>query len=142
MPCQSYDSSWDSGSDQRKIRELKKQADMLARIACKALTELEKNQVEDMLLLGDDEVREWWAQHKEADRKEQARQAEKERRERVREEALAKLSSEERELLGIDARTGTKKKRTGKVVPVDEVIEEIAYDLDDLLKQVNGGDWK
>ena len=45
MPCQSYDSSWDSGDDdRRKIRELKKQADMLARIACKALNELENQQ--------------------------------------------------------------------------------------------------
>ena len=60
MPCQSYDSSWDVGDDdRRKIRELKKQADMLARIACKALQELENNEIEDMILLRDDEVREW-----------------------------------------------------------------------------------
>jgi len=49
MPCQSYDSSWDRADDDRqKIKELKKQADMLARISCKALTELEKNEVEDI----------------------------------------------------------------------------------------------
>jgi hypothetical protein len=42
MPCQSYDSSWDRADDDRqKIKELKKQADMLARIACKALSHKE-----------------------------------------------------------------------------------------------------
>lgn len=101
MPCQSYDDSWDNGSSERKIRELKKQADMLARIACKALTELEKNEVEDMLLLGDDEVRTWWKQHKEDDAREQARKAEAERKERVKAEALASLSDEAKELLGL-----------------------------------------
>ena len=60
MPCQSYDDSWDRASDDRdKIRELKKQADMLARIACKALAELENNEIEDLLLLKDEEVRTW-----------------------------------------------------------------------------------
>jgi len=102
MPCQSYDSSWDSGDDdRRKIRELKKQADMLARIACKALNELEKNQIEDMLLLRDDEVRVWWKQHKEDDAREQARVAEIERKERIKAEALASLSDEAKELLGL-----------------------------------------
>ncbi len=90
MPCQSYDNSWDDGSDARKIRELKKQADMLARIACKALTELEDNKISDVLLLKDDEVRVWWAAHKEADRKERERVAELERRKRVKAEALAR----------------------------------------------------
>ena len=48
MPCQSYDEDWNSGSGERKIRELKKQADKLARLACKALTELENNNIEDV----------------------------------------------------------------------------------------------
>ena len=148
MPCQSYDNSWDDGSDARKIRELKKQADMLARIACKALTELEKNEVEDMLLLKDDEVRQWWQKHKEDDAREQARLAEIERKKRVKEEALAKLSSEERELLGLGS-TKKKSSRSSKVVNVDDygTIEwenEGEYDaeddvLKDLVKQLNGG---
>ena len=113
MPCQSYDDSWNSGSGERKIRELKKQADKLARIACKALTELENNNIEDLLLLKDDEVRTWWQKHKEDDAREQARLAEIERVERVKQEALAKLSTEERKLLGIsvDRRTGKLKKK-------------------------------
>jgi len=102
MPCQSYDNSWDSGDDdRRKIRELKKQADMLARIACKALAELENNKIEDMLLLRDDEVREWWLKHKEDDRRAKEAREAKERREAKKAAALAKLSEEEKELLGI-----------------------------------------
>jgi hypothetical protein len=116
MPCQSYDSSWDNGSSERKIRELKKQADMLARIACKALNELEKNQIEDMLLLRDDEVRVWWKKHKEDDAREQARLAEIERKKRIKEEALAKLSTEERELLGLATKV-TQTKSRAKLSP-------------------------
>lgn len=128
MPCQSYDGSWDSGSDQRKIKELKKQADKLARIACKALTELENNNIEDLLLLKDDEVRTWWKKHKEDDAREQARIAEIERKERVKQEALAKLSTEERQLLGISV-----DKRTGKLRPQKKSVfdEECEYDEDE-----------
>ena len=129
MPCQSYDDSWNSGSGERKIRELKKQADKLARIACKALTELENNNIEDLLLLKDDEVRTWWQKHKEDDAREQARLAEIERVERVKQEALAKLSTEERKLLGIsvDRRTGKLKKK-----PVyDEEYDEDEGDCDE-----------
>jgi len=131
MPCQSYDSSWDSGDDdRRKIRELKKQADMLARIACKALTELEANEIEDMLLLRDDEVRVWWQKHKEDDAREQARLAEIERKARIKEEALAKLSSEERELLGLAPKAVSRVRK--KVSSAPSVI-----DIEGLLKEVN-----
>lgn len=110
MPCQSYDSSWDQhDNDRDKIRELKKQADMLARIACKALTALEEAEKEDFLLLKDDEVRVWWKQHKEDDAREKARVAEKERRERIKKEALARLSAEEKELLGLGPKSTAKR---------------------------------
>jgi len=119
MPCQSYDSSWDShDSDRDKIRELKKQADMLARIACKALTELEDNKISDVLLLKDDEVRVWWAAHKEADRKERERVAELERRKRIKAEALARLSDEEKELLGLAPKAKPYTGRRTRTTPV------------------------
>jgi len=126
MPCQSYDSSWDDGSDTRKIRELKKQADKLARIACKALTELEKNGIEDLLLLKDDEVRQWWKQHKEDDAREQARLAEIERKERIKAEALASLSDEAKELLGLK-KPAPKKKSSNPVATWDSVDEDDEY---------------
>jgi ABC-type cobalamin/Fe3+-siderophores transport system ATPase subunit len=135
MPCQSYDSRWEDHSDDRdKIRELKKQADMLARIACKALAELEANEIEDILLLRDDEVREWWQAHKEADRKAAAARAEKERKEKVKEEALAKLSHEERELLGLAPKVAQAKRRTrGPIKPAQMIRDalKLPYDVDE-----------
>jgi hypothetical protein len=101
MPCQSYETSWANGSSDRKIKDLKREADKLARIACAALNELEENGIAEVLLLKNDELREWWAAHKEADRKERDRLAEIERKERVKAEALASLSDEAKELLGL-----------------------------------------
>ena len=102
MPCQSYDDDWRShDSDRDKIKELKKQADMLARIACKALQELEDNKIEDMILLRDDEVRTWWQKHKEDDRKAREAREARERRAAIKKAALSKLSEEEKEVLGI-----------------------------------------
>lgn len=97
MPCQSYEDPRDSANE-REIR------DRLARIACKALTQLEelgdKGGLE-FLLLKDREVADWWREHKEADRQEQEKQRVLEERRRIRESALAKLSKEERRVLGI-----------------------------------------
>jgi HD superfamily phosphohydrolase len=125
MPCRDYEGpdSWDSSrsDENRKLRE---QNDRLARIACKAMTALEENEIEDFLLLKDDEVREWWQKHKEADRKEQARLAEIERRERVKSEALARLSDEEKELLGLaTVKKSKKSKRSGlSDVHIDDMV--------------------
>ena len=57
MPCRDYRDDEDRASN-------RSQRDMLARIACKAMYELERQGVADFLLLQDDEVREWWTQHK------------------------------------------------------------------------------
>jgi succinate dehydrogenase flavin-adding protein (antitoxin of CptAB toxin-antitoxin module) len=129
MPCKSYEDDWDRGSDERKIRELKAQCDKLARIACKAMTELEKNEVEDLLLLQDDEVRVWWKKHKEDDAREQARIAELLRRERVKEEALARLSAEEKELLGLTPVPTVKRQR--KTSPTTKIVTTYLEQLED-----------
>ena len=137
MPCRDYESdNWDYDNS-REMAKLKKQVDRLARIACKAMTALEESEKEDFLLLKDEEVREWWAAHKEADRKEQARIAEKERRARVKAEALARLSDEEKELLGLAQPKKLVKKVSDSKTMVTE-IEEILYrairqDKDDYL---------
>ena len=130
MPCQSYGDDWTRENDSsRKLKALKKEADMLARIACKALTELEANGVEDLLLLKDDEVRTWWKKHKEDDAREQARVAEIERKERVKAEALAKLSSEEREILGIAPKKRSKKPAVVEDISFNEDEDENIIDL-------------
>lgn len=128
MPCRDYES--DSPSYYEDYRKMKKQADRLARMACSAMEELERNGIAEVLLLKNDEVREWWAAHKEADRKERARVAELQRREAVKQEALNKLSTEEKELLGL-TKPKAKSKSTTNPVMVDE-IEKILYSaLDD-----------
>jgi hypothetical protein len=103
MPCKSYEDDYRSGSptDSWQYKELKANNDKLARIACKAMTELESNSIGDFLLLKDDEVRTWWLAHKEADRKAQAAAAEKARVARVKRDALKKLTDEEKKVLGI-----------------------------------------
>jgi len=106
MPCRDYASdSYSSPTDSRQYRDLKDRADLLARIACKAMTELENNKIEDMLLLRDDEVREWWAKHKEADRKAREKEERKQERVRLRRAALRKLTAEEKVALGLKKST-------------------------------------
>jgi len=102
MPCRDYPSdSYSDPADSWQFRELKARADMLARIACKAMTELESNSIEDLLLLKDDEVRTWWAAHKEADRKAREKEERKKQHLKLRRSALKKLSDEEKIALGL-----------------------------------------
>jgi hypothetical protein len=101
MPCMSYESNWASDRNDRDIKRLKAEADKLARIACKAMTELVKSGHADFLVLKDDEVREWWEQHQEADRKAQEAKLERARKAKLKKEALAKLTNEEKKVLGI-----------------------------------------
>ena len=82
------------------------------KFAVEAMEELEKNGVADLLLLKNDNLRGWWKSHKEAEARKLAARLENERIARVREEALAKLSTEERKVLGIS--TGTRRTRTRK----------------------------
>ena len=102
MPC--YDGGRDdygNNSNNWEVKKLQERADLLARVACRALTELEDNSIADMLLLRDDETRDFWIKHKEFDAKRKAEEAEKLRKEQIKKEALAKLTAEEREVLGI-----------------------------------------
>ena len=105
MPCRDYysDDYVTSRSDANEKR-LKAQADKLARIACKALAALEDMGKEDFLLLQDDEVRVWWAAHKEADRRAQEAERIKQERKEAKARAMAKLTDEEKILLGLKKR--------------------------------------
>ena len=132
MPCRDYES--DAGYSQRE--DYKKQCDKLARIACKAMEQLERSGRADFILIEDDELREWWAQHKEADRKERARLAEIERKKKVKEEALAKLSDEEKELLGIHVPKKHKKFQAKDIDTMTYIVKQ----LDDL-KEEYISDW-
>jgi len=73
--------------------------------AVAALEELERNGVADLLLLKNDQLRNWWLNHKAVMAEVEAKKLEKERLARVKEEALAKLSMEERQVLGLGPKT-------------------------------------
>ena len=97
----SYDTNWAHGSNDSDVRRIKKEADKLARIACAAMTELVKHGKADFLVLQNDELREWWEAHQEADRKERDREARAQKRKEIKEQALARLTEEEKEALGL-----------------------------------------
>lgn len=103
MPCRSYEDDYRSGepTDSWQYKELKANNDKLARIACKAMTELVKSGYADFLVLKDDEVREWWEKHQEADRKAREKEERKQQRTKLRRQALKKLSEEEKIALGL-----------------------------------------
>ena len=135
MPCRDYESdSYSSPTDSWQYRDLKERADMLARIACKAMTELENNRIEDLLLLRDDEVREWWAKHKEADRKAREKEQRKQERIRLRRAALRKLSEEEKIALGL-------KKSKDKDIEED-VTQDLLAVADKILKRKVKEEWQ
>ncbi len=125
MPCRDYES--DYSSDWRQ-EEYKRQCDKLARIACAAMEELVKQGREDFLVLKNPEVAEWWAAHVKADKAEKARIAEKERKERVKAEALARLTDEEKELLGL-------KKPAAKKHAKFPISKELSYDIETWSKE-------
>ena len=135
MPCRDYESdSYSSPTDSWQYRDLKERADMLARIACKAMTELENNKIEDLLLLRDDEVREWWAKHKEADRKAREKAQRKQERIRLRRAALRKLSEEEKIALGL-------KKSKDQDIESD-VTQDLLAVADKILKRKAKEEWQ
>lgn len=121
MPCRDYES--DNGYLQRE--EYKQQCDRLARVACAVMEELVSQGREDFFVLKNPEVAEWWTAHVAADRKEKARVAEIERKEQVRSEALARLSDEEKELLGL------KRPKKTKVDHIDHFGNEVEYEEED-----------
>ena len=102
MPCRDYEGpSYTSPTASWEYKELKKQNDRLARIACKAMTELVEQGKADFLVIRDDEVREWWEKHQEADRKAREQEERKQQKARLRRQALRKLTEEEKIALGI-----------------------------------------
>lgn len=107
MPCLSYETEWFHQSRIRSHTEvvLKQECDKLARIACKAMAQLEQLDPE-LKIFKDTEVRKWWSDHKKADKarmeKEAKEKAKLEEQEKTLNEALAKLTPEEIEAFGLN----------------------------------------
>lgn len=94
MPCMSYEADYTPTDSTKSLR------DKLARIACKAMTQLERVDPTNSLFKNK-ETKEWWTQHKiddaramEAKRKEAEAKA-------LRKAALDKLTPEEKKVLGV-----------------------------------------
>jgi len=105
------------------------------------MEELVKQGKEDFLVLKNPEVAEWWVAHVKADRAEKARVAELERRERIKKEALDRLTDEEKELLGLKKPAAKKHKKYGpKKEEYTIEVQEVDFDewakeeYDDLIR--------
>lgn len=96
--------------------------DEYEQIAIAAMTALEENGIDTFVLIKNDLVRDWWGKRKEAIRKAEETRVEKERMNRIREEALARLSDEEKIALGLTKPITKIKKRA--------VVEEDVGDYD------------
>jgi len=102
MPCRDYyTDSWTSTRSDANEKRLKAQCDKLARIACKAMEALVEDGREDFLLLKDDEVRTWWQEHQIADAKARQEAEAKAEIKKRKQEALSKLTEDEKLILGL-----------------------------------------
>ena len=101
MPCMSYEPDFLPNDNHKDLR------DKLARIACKAMSELERIDPTNNLF-SDNEAGHWFTQHKIADAN--AKEAEHARLEKVRKAkeakalALSKLTEEDKKALGLKNR--------------------------------------
>ncbi len=95
MPCMDYRDDYRVVDNTQTYKAMR---DQLARIACKALTQLEKVDPANKLFKNS-EVKDWWTQHKIDDaRAQEAKRLAAEAKEK-RKAALAKLTDEEKKLL-------------------------------------------
>lgn len=99
-------------------QEAETEYQILDRIAEAALQELEANGCIEVLILKNDQVATWWSVRKQLREKERLEKERRQEEHRKREAALAKLTSEERELLGL-APQPTVVKRVRKMPRVD-----------------------
>ena len=94
MPCE-YD---DCGESER---ELKKELDLATRLLCTLCKLVENGGYTGFIKNSGQELVDWWAKHKKMDRKREAREKEELQENHDRNEALRKLSTKERKLLGL-----------------------------------------
>lgn len=101
MPCMSYGDDWARSSSDYEVKRLLISADKMARIACRALTALENGTSLDAVLK-DEETATWWKAHKKADAAAAKVRAKEKAAKLAKAEALAKLTPEEIDALGLN----------------------------------------
>ena len=105
MPCRDYESDYMVSNPRHDFSQpLKQRADLLARVACRALSALEKFDPE-LKSVKDTELRKFWAEHKKHEAKriadEEKEKARKLETTKLRKAALSKLTPEEIKAFGI-----------------------------------------
>lgn len=100
MPCQDYSDMVDRRFIEDVENDYKKIRDKLARIACKAMTQLEKIDPKNELFK-DKEAGPWFRQHKIDDAAAAKRRAKAKQAREAKSAALNKLTAKERKLLGL-----------------------------------------
>lgn len=128
MPCRDYGSD-DYGFSDRQLEILKRKADemilkdradMLARIACRALEAIEAgggtySHLHETVMR-DKETADWWVKHKEEDKKQRLirlkEELKKKEQDELKKRAYAKLTEEERQLFGLNKKKADKQNGT------------------------------
>lgn len=87
--------------DSDSAYSLKKKCDQLSGIAHLAMQTLEENGIADFVLLKHDDVRDWWTERKLEVRRQQEVVEARARRAEIKQRALARLTEEEKEALGL-----------------------------------------
>lgn len=95
MPCRDYD----DGPSTYTIQQDK--IDKLTRMLCETLTHVDESGYNTILNKRSKEVAQWWSEHQELDRALRAAEATALRRKADKKAALAKLTPQERKLLGL-----------------------------------------
>lgn len=105
MPC-----SGPGGPSYSELEETEKQKDKAEAMLCAVLGQVEGLRVLNSVLAGINptesgvtakEIRNWWEAHKKRDNERRTREAAEAEEKRKRKQALAKLTKEERKLLGV-----------------------------------------
>lgn len=105
MPCRDYESDYMVAGPRHNFSQpLKQRADLLARVACRALSALEKFDPQ-LDSVKDSELRKFWADHKKHEAKriaeEEKEKVKKAEANKLRKAALSKLTPEEIKAYGI-----------------------------------------
>ena len=87
--------------DSDSAYSLKKKCDHLAGIAHLAMQTLEDNNMADFILLKHDDIRDWWTERKLEVIRQQAAAEARVRKSELRQQALARLTDEEKDALGL-----------------------------------------
>jgi hypothetical protein len=95
MPCRDY-------SDDQISRETQKRLDHVTKLLCYVMSHVGHSELGKHLQTKDKDLKIWWEEHQEQDRKREEAERRASEKRRLKREALSKLSKEERKALGLE----------------------------------------